>query len=212
MCNTLHMRSKGDLTGAALIREAAMRLFAEHGFSAVSVRDIAAEAGVSPSLVIHHYGSKEQLKEAVDLHATSTVAALLEHLAEAGPEDLTPVSMAALFSDELGDGTAVPAYLRRLLAEGNDAATTVFRELFGASQMMMTKLERAGLAKPSPDPAVRTAFLLANDLAVILLRTQIAAVLDVDPFSREGLLRWSHAVMEVYGGGVFQLPEKGESA
>lgn len=43
------------------IREAAARLFPEHGYAGASVRDIAAEAGVDPALVIRHFGSKEQL-------------------------------------------------------------------------------------------------------------------------------------------------------
>lgn len=43
------------------IARVAERLFAERGFAAVSVRAIAAEAGVDPALVIRHYGSKEGL-------------------------------------------------------------------------------------------------------------------------------------------------------
>ena len=39
-------------------------LFAERGFTAVSVRDIAAEAGVSHALVHRYLGSKEQVYRA----------------------------------------------------------------------------------------------------------------------------------------------------
>ena len=44
-----------------LIAEHARILFEDHGFAGVSVRQIAAAAGVDPSLVIRHYGSKEGL-------------------------------------------------------------------------------------------------------------------------------------------------------
>lgn len=44
-----------------LIAEHARILFEDHGFGGVSVRQIAAAAGVDPSLVIRHYGSKEGL-------------------------------------------------------------------------------------------------------------------------------------------------------
>ncbi|MDR1213526.1 MAG: TetR family transcriptional regulator [Propionibacteriaceae bacterium] len=54
-----------DLTGRARIREAAVALFAAEGFG-VTVRRIAQAAGVSPSLVIHHFGSKAALKEECD--------------------------------------------------------------------------------------------------------------------------------------------------
>jgi len=43
------------------IRDAAVQLFAEQGYAATSVRDIAGSAGVDPALVIRHFGSKEGL-------------------------------------------------------------------------------------------------------------------------------------------------------
>lgn len=43
------------------IRAAAARLFASQGYSGVSVREVAAAAGVDPSLVNRHFGSKEAL-------------------------------------------------------------------------------------------------------------------------------------------------------
>jgi AcrR family transcriptional regulator len=43
------------------IREAATRLFAERGFTATSVRDIAQLAGANQALVIRYFGSKEAL-------------------------------------------------------------------------------------------------------------------------------------------------------
>mgnify|MGYP006249086599 CR=1 FL=1 len=46
----------------------AMRLFADRGFDAVTVRDITQAAGVSVGLVNHHYGSKDELRKAVDEH------------------------------------------------------------------------------------------------------------------------------------------------
>ena len=53
---------------AARIREAAIALFAERGFARATVRSIAEAAEVSPGLVIHHFGSKEGLREACDEH------------------------------------------------------------------------------------------------------------------------------------------------
>src|SRR5437762_10750424 len=55
-----------DLTAAARIREAALRLFAEHGVSGASIRDVAKAAGVSPGLVQHHFRSKARLRRAVE--------------------------------------------------------------------------------------------------------------------------------------------------
>uniref|UniRef100_UPI003567DD8E helix-turn-helix domain-containing protein n=1 Tax=Nocardioides sp. TaxID=35761 RepID=UPI003567DD8E len=50
------------------IRDAARRLFGEHGFPGTSLRQIAAEAGVDVRLVSHYFGSKADLfVAAVDL-------------------------------------------------------------------------------------------------------------------------------------------------
>lgn len=43
------------------ILNAARELFSEHGYTAVTIRDIATAAGVSPSLVMKHYRSKAEL-------------------------------------------------------------------------------------------------------------------------------------------------------
>ncbi|WP_114906403.1 TetR/AcrR family transcriptional regulator [Ornithinimicrobium murale] len=53
-------RDPGRDTGAEVL-QAARRLFGERGYSAVTIREIAAAAGVSPAMVMKVGGSKEQL-------------------------------------------------------------------------------------------------------------------------------------------------------
>ena len=43
------------------LKHAAIALFAEKGFHETSVRDIARQAGVNPSLINYHFGGKEEL-------------------------------------------------------------------------------------------------------------------------------------------------------
>ena len=47
------------------ILDAAEELFAEHGFAATSLRQLTARAGVNLAAVNYHFGSKEQLAQAV---------------------------------------------------------------------------------------------------------------------------------------------------
>ena len=54
------------------------------------------------------------------------------------------------------------------------------------------------MLRPTADAAARAAFLLINDLAVVLLRDEVTRVLGVDPLSRAGLRRWGNTVMEIY--------------
>lgn len=61
-------RRPGPTETPAAIRAAATRQFSEVGFDRATIRSIAAEAGVDPALVIHHFGSKQRLfVEAVQL-------------------------------------------------------------------------------------------------------------------------------------------------
>ncbi|NKT14658.1 TetR family transcriptional regulator [Rhodococcus hoagii] len=56
-----HGARTGTAHNRAAVQIAAAELFAEQGFSATGVRDIARHAGVDPALVIRYFGSKEKL-------------------------------------------------------------------------------------------------------------------------------------------------------
>lgn len=47
------------------VLDAALELFARHGFADTSLRDISSKSGVSHPLILHHFGSKEELYSAV---------------------------------------------------------------------------------------------------------------------------------------------------
>ena len=206
MFSILNMRTADDdLKAAAVIRNVAMRLFAERGAAAVTVREIAAAAEVSAGLVMHHYGSKNGLKEAVDRRAVAFFEEMIGELARVG-EQGGSASLAEMFADRLEREPAMTAYVRRLLADGGQAADALFARLFEATVAGMRSLVAAGIARPARDEPIRTAFLLANDLSLVLLRRQITRVTGTDPLTRQGLARWTTAVMDVYTGGIFAAP------
>jgi AcrR family transcriptional regulator len=66
------MRSASDLTARARIRGAALARFGTDGIAGTSVRAVAADAGVSP-LVVHHFGSKEGLRQACDDYVLDSI-------------------------------------------------------------------------------------------------------------------------------------------
>lgn len=57
--------SRGPVATKAKILDAAEALFMEHGFEATSLRSITAAAGVNLAAVNYHFGSKEELFQAV---------------------------------------------------------------------------------------------------------------------------------------------------
>lgn len=208
----MNMRSDSDLTARAVIRHRALELFAERGPDAVSVRDIAASAGVSPALVLHHYDSKAGLVAAVNDHVAALFDDALAEMAER-PEDLTrgPVAaggVAELMLTALPADSPVPAYLRRLLLSGDPVGRSLFTRWYDASLTLTTRLAEAGVLRPTQDPAVRAAFLLVNDLALVLLRDHLTGVLGVDPLTSDGMRRWATDVLSAYAYGVFTPEEE----
>lgn len=208
MCYYLNMCAvPSDLTAAATIREMAMQLFAERGAAQVTIREIASAAGVSPSLVIHHFGSKDGLKDAVDVRATALVERFVAELVDPSQGGSTATSLAAVFAERFEQEPVLPAYIRRLLVDGGPAAESLFRSLFDATLSGLASLEELHLVRPAVEARVRAAFLLVNDLAVVLLRDQLRAVLAIDPLTRSGMTQWTSQVLDVYTHGVFALGE-----
>ncbi|MEU0598097.1 helix-turn-helix domain-containing protein [Streptomyces sp. NPDC006393] len=200
-----------DRTTRAVIRDEALRLFAAHGPEAVTVRQIASAAGVSPGLVVHHFGSKEGLRQEVDQYVLAVFEAMLGELTGDGAAELLDPgagasSLSEAFARHLPDDSPLPGYLRRLLLSDTDAGRLLFRRLYDLSRATLDGLAAAGLAAPGADPAVRAALLLANDLALFLLRDRLAEVLGRDPLSAEGMARWAPEMLSIYAGGLNAAP------
>lgn len=212
MFNIMNVQSlPDDRTARARIRDEALRLFGHHGPDAVTVRDIAAAAGVSPALVIRHYGSEEGLRETVDDHVARVFEAMLAQISRPidarGPFELGALpTLAEVVAAYLPADSAIPAYLGRMLLAGGSVGSVLFRKLHALSRQALAGLSEAGLAASGTDPEVRAAFLLVNDLAVVILRTQLADVLGVDPLSAAGMRRWGAEVLSIYRGGLVADP------
>lgn len=195
-----------DRTARARIRDEALRLFAERGPDAVTMRDIAGAAGVSAALLIRHYGSKEGLVEAVDAHVVATFEALLstmtEQTAAVGLEPTAAPNLLDGLATHLPPDSAIPAYLSRLLIAGGPAGSALFDRLFRLSKATLATMVAAGTASPGDDTEVRAAFLLINDLAVLTLRPRLTEVLGVDPLSAAGMRRWAGEVFAIYRDGL----------
>ena len=201
--NNLNVSSvRADQTAAAAIRIAALELFAERGYSGVTIRQIAAAAGVSPALVIHHYRSKEKLRAVLEERVAAFVESMLADLARA-PDEGGSASVAELFADRLEREPAMAGYVRRLLVDGGPAGMALYRRLFEVTQASLGAMEQAGVVRPAQDEPVRSAFLLSNDLALLLLRQPITQVTGIDPLARDGLARWAAAAFDVYASGLF---------
>jgi len=73
----------------AALLQAARELFARRAFRAVTVRDLAAAAGVNPAMVNYHFGGKDGLYAAMVAETVGPLLAQLEGAADGGDETLT---------------------------------------------------------------------------------------------------------------------------
>ncbi len=189
--------SSTDLTAAARIRDAAIEVFAQEGFAQATVRAIAARAGVSPGLVIHHFGSKHELRLACDRQL----------LASASGEKLALIAgghgpRLAGYLIEHPEVAGQLAYLSRAMSEGGDLADQWFDVLVEHTTAMLAAGQASGAITGTTDPVARTAVLVAQSLATLVFAPQLARHLGAsdltDPVAYERLGR---TVLELYSDG-----------
>jgi TetR/AcrR family transcriptional regulator, regulator of cefoperazone and chloramphenicol sensitivity len=141
------------MTATARIRDAAIEQWGQHGFD-LGLRAIAAAAGVSAALVIHHFGSKENLRKVCDDHIT-------EEIRSAKTESLQSADPATWFAQVAAIESYAPMmrYLVRSLQSGSDLAKTFWRRMLENAEEYLEEGVRAGTLKPSRDPKARAKFL-----------------------------------------------------
>jgi hypothetical protein len=78
----------------------------------------------------------------------------------------------------------------------------LFGKFYALSRDVLAQMAQSGIADAGADPEVRAAFLLVNDVAVLILRDRLREVLGVDPLSADGMRRWGTEVFAVYRDGL----------
>lgn len=196
-------RSPADLTARARIRDAALIQFAERGIKGATIKGIAEQAGVSPGLVQHHFGTKENLRHACDEAVIEILSRRTTRSADTG-EITDPNFMAALF-----DASApLLRYLARAAIEGGPAAAAVLDELTAGAENFLTARWPERFPPGSAAARDAAAVMCAMHTGVIVLRDNLArqmgADLDADP-TRIGL-----AMVDLYAAlGEFAVSATG---
>lgn len=138
------------------IREAALMLFAERGFHAVSIRDICRDAGTTLPMVYYYYGSKKGLHDALLEDAIERRVRGLQ-AARRTEGDIVQRLRAVLEAWASPDEASLPRqiqmfYVRELTGLGaglsSDALDRMDRELRRALQTILQDGIDAGLLRP----------------------------------------------------------------
>ncbi len=165
MFNILNVCS-ADRTAVARIRDAAIEQFGHRGFG-VGLRTIAEAAGVSAALVIHHFGSKEGLRQACDDHVLAVIRDQKTETIRSADPATWLAQMAEIESYE-----PVVAYVVSSLQAGGSLSTTLMRRMSDTVEQYLEEGVRTGTLKSSRDPRARARFLALNNAGGLLLFLQ----------------------------------------
>ncbi|HEU0190796.1 MAG TPA: TetR family transcriptional regulator [Mycobacterium sp.] len=190
------MRST-DLTATARIRDAAIEQFGQHGFR-VGVRTIAEAAGVSPGLVIHHFGSKGGLLKACDDHIAEEIRIGKSEAMRSNDPATWLAAMA-----EIESYAPMMAYLVRSMQSGGDLAKTLWRTMIDNTESYLAEGVRAGTIKPSHDPKARAKYLAITGGGGFLLYLQMhESPTDLRAVLRDYAKDMTLPALEIYTEGL----------
>jgi AcrR family transcriptional regulator len=175
-------RRRGQPDTREAILNAARGLFAEQGRAGTSVRRVAAQAGVDPSLVLHFFGSKAGLFDAA-LHAP---------LLPLSPAELEPVLKGP--RSKVGE-RMVRFWVQRLFRERAALLSTLVRsavtdpESAERLRMAITRGQRTVLRKVGPHrPPVERAQMAASVLLGLFFARNILGFSPLATVSDEALI------------------------
>lgn len=181
-----------DLTARARIRNAALRHFADCGFDRATIRDIARAAGVSPGLVRHHFGSKDELRKACDAYALDALHGYVERVM--ADDGLNDPQLIAEARDPLHP---YQLYLARALVDGSEAAAQIFDEMVAMTERILRQIDTQRPDPPIADLRARAAVTLAMALGIPAFRSHISRSIGTDILSPEGGRRVIQAVLDI---------------
>lgn len=171
-----------------------MRLFPELGYDAASVRRIAGEAGVSPALVLHHYGSKEGLLQACDHHLVERYRQIKDDAIAGG------MFNPAFMSSAMAESRTLMKYLAWAMASNRPDAAALFDEMMAEAVTVSRVSIEKGYLTGSHDLEARTALQLAMQIGLAVLHEHVERVTGIDLFSEEGIRRATPLLLEIYSG------------
>jgi AcrR family transcriptional regulator len=188
-----------DRTARARIRDAAIERFAADGVAAANLKDIAAAAGVSTPLVLHHFGSKEGLRVACDEHVASVIKAQKTTAMAAG-KGLDPFQAIR----DAYDGTPVIRYLARTLADGSPAVDRLVDEMIEDSLGYMAQGVESGILTPAEDLRERAVVLCLWQMGALVLHEHVKRLLGVDLLDdgAGSAIKWARINAEILAKGV----------
>lgn len=199
MCSVrVEPAAESDLTARARIRDAALLLFGENGYAATGMRAIANQAGVSPALVVHHFGSKEGLRRSCDDHVASVIRTSKYQAMSSSPPDPLQLLRSA------DQAQPLLRYVARMLVDGSSGVADLVDTMISDAVEYMAAGVESGILKASDFPYERVVLLCMWQLGAVAMHQHVKRLLDLDLLGDPGaIVRWSRPAVELFTRGLF---------
>jgi TetR/AcrR family transcriptional regulator, fatty acid metabolism regulator protein len=192
----------------ARILEAAILVFARHGYHGARVSDIAREAGIAYGLVYHYFRNKEEILASVFEERWSGFLAVVEVIA-AGPRTSTE-KLEAIAAIILNAFRVKPDWVKVLVLEiqrssrfSDPERIRAVGRLFEQVARILRAGQEAGELRRDVDPQVACfVFLGALDLAITSLVLGLTRIDGGDAQEIEYHARAARSVVDVFLRGV----------
>jgi TetR/AcrR family transcriptional regulator, regulator of cefoperazone and chloramphenicol sensitivity len=192
-----------DLTGKARIREAALERFAADGVAATSLRAVAKAAGVSPGLIVHHFGSKEGLLRAVDESVVRRIEMALAEVPLDGSGGDPFAERREMITALLQGEPVLCDYIGRALAEDTEASAALFHRLFESASRDRALVE-AGVMRAKSDPFWRVIHQMLLIVGPLMMRRLIERELGGPLLEEANFKRWMRANTDLLRKGLYK--------
>lgn len=179
-----------------------MKLFGSEGVAGSSLRAVARAAGVSPSLIVHHFGSKQGLIRAVDEDVLARIKLTLSEVPIEGAGAGLIEQRAEIVAAFLRSHPALCDYLGRALSERTEASAELFHRLFTAAARD-ERLIAEGVLRPDTDRFWRAMHQVILVVGPLLLRPLIERELGGELLAEENLARWTRARTDLLQHGLY---------
>lgn len=189
---------------AARIRDAAIAEYAAHGFANTTVRGIATAAGVSPGLVIHHFGSKDELRAACDEHVFETITETKRKNASS-----SPLVVAEMLNDDQMRRYA--EYLLKSLLDPSEQGQRFFDHYVTSIEQIIEDGFAGYEFRKADDRRVQATAIAMLGLAPMLLEPRIRGSLGTEDMA-SSMARLTPYLFDLYQHGFLQSvpPEQGD--
>jgi AcrR family transcriptional regulator len=166
-----------------------MTHFGREGFERATIREIADTAGVAASLVRHHFGSKQGLREACNAHLIDTTRRMNSEIHEDGAQaaaTLRPLAMIGPYRE----------YFARALYEGG--AEDLFDEVVELTEQWLTTADEQHRSTAQTDRHSRAVVRTAMALSIAVLFDHISRNMTADLLTESGERHLLRTLVDVY--------------